>query len=94
MGRRLGKAIGEQRLQEILRQAESGKLVRVREAALYFNHDGTSQHIPAEAFDVNQARELLLFAIEVFDDALVGMTNKSMELGRDADALFARWNSV
>jgi hypothetical protein len=44
------------------------------------------------AIGLQEARERLLFAIEVFDDALVGTTNKSLELGHKADALFARWN--
>lgn len=94
MGERLPQAIGEERLQTILEEARTGALVRVREQSLYFDHDGRSQQIPAAVVDPARARELLLFAIELFDDSLVGMTDRSMAFGQDADAMFERWREA
>jgi hypothetical protein len=38
-----------------------------------------------------KAREILLLAVEIFDDALVGSTNRSFERGTEADLIFKRW---
>jgi hypothetical protein len=94
MGERLQNAIGKEQLQAILDQARTGGLVRVREESLYFDHDGKSQHIPAAAIDQAHAREILLFAIELFDDSLVGMTDRSAAFGQEADALFEQWKGA
>lgn len=91
MGLRLQNAIGEERLQAILEEARTGGLVKVREQSLYFDHDGKNQHIPAMAIDRARARELLLFAIELFDDSLIGMTDRSTDFDREANALFEHW---
>jgi len=40
------------------------------------------------------AREMLLFAAEAFDDAVVGFTNKSFDLGVATDELFAKWQAA
>ena len=52
--------------------------------------DGKLQ-IPASQVSTDFARDLLLFTIEAFDDALVGFTNHSYVLSRETDELFAKW---
>ena len=44
--------------------------------------------IPEEEVSKETAREILLFAIEAFDDALVGWTNFSSTVQKKTDELF------
>jgi hypothetical protein len=37
------------------------------------------------------ARDLVLLAIEAFDNAFVGYTNRSYELGEVTDQIFEKW---
>lgn len=91
IGSRLGEAIGESRLKELLDLGRSGELVRSREASLYIERISDRLVVPRDAISFDYARELLLLAIEVFDDGLVGYTNESMRLGQDTDQLFDKW---
>ena len=91
MDGRLNKALGDERLHELMNMAQSGNLVRVREAALYFKQAGEALVTPSAAITPDFARELLLLAIEAFDDGLVGYTNRSIELREQTDELFAKW---
>ncbi len=88
MGQRLEEALGKGELQRIMNMAKNAGLVQARESALYFQREKGSLVIPSEKVDKNLARSLALFAIEVFDDALVGMTNHSYEMDDITDALF------
>ena len=88
MGSRLQNAIGESRLNELIEQGRSGELVRLREASLYVEQHGTDLRAPKAVVSASIAREILLLAIEAFDDALVGYTNRSFQLGEMTDALF------
>lgn len=63
----------------------------LREAALYVAQDDVELKTPAQAIAPSTARELLLLAIEAFDDALVGYTNHTFALGEETDQIFARW---
>ncbi len=94
MGSRLQKAIGEPRMQELIELARSGRFKPIREGALYIEkHDGRLQ-VPSRTVTRDLARELLLFAVEAFDDALVGYTNHSYELGKITDQIFVRWENA
>ena len=44
----------------------------------------------ATVIDKNLSRSILLYAVEVFDDALVGFTNHSMNLSHQTDEIFNR----
>jgi len=80
IGHRLPDAIGAERLRELIDIAESGGLVNLREAALYMeNVDGTFL-CPNERILRRTAREILLLALEVWDDKLVGFTNHTYDL--------------
>lgn len=88
MGQRLEDALGKTELQRIMNMAQNSGLVRARENALYFQREKGSLVVPAEKIDRRLSRSLVLFAIEVFDDALVGLTNHSYEMDDITDALF------
>lgn len=91
MGGRLQTSIGEERMRELMAQGQAGELVNLREAALYLAQGPGDLVTPSEVVSPQTARELLLLAIEAFEDGLVGYTVRSMELGRATDALFGRW---
>ena len=88
MGQRLEDALGKEELQRIMNMAQNAGFVQARENSLYFQRENDNLVVPSEKIDKNLARSLALFAIEVFDDALVGMTNHSYEMDDITDALF------
>ncbi|SPD74699.1 conserved hypothetical protein [uncultured Desulfobacterium sp.] len=88
MGKRLEDALGKDELQRVMNMAQNAGFVQTRENALYFQRENGSLVIPSEKIDKKLARTLALFAIEVFDDALVGFTNHSYEIHDITDALF------
>ena len=93
MGSRLQKAIGEQRMLELINQAWNGGFISIREASLYIDNVNGQLKIPSSTITKDMARELLLFAIESFDDGLVGLTNRSFELGKETDQVFIKWQN-
>ena len=94
MGSRLQLAIGEARMLELIELAREGCFVRIRESALYVEQQGDRLDIPTQAIQPALSRELLLLAIEAFDDGLVGYTKISSELGRKTDEIFLQWGGV
>lgn len=88
IGTRLPAAIGAQRLRELLDMAESGKLVELRESALYTDNLDGQFVCPAERIDKQTARDVLLLALEVWDDRLVGWTNHTYELDAELVQMF------
>jgi AbiV family abortive infection protein len=91
IGSRLAEAIGADRVGSLMNDLREGRLVNLRESSLYFDHNGVQPHIPNVAVTTKKAREILLLAVEIFDDALVGSTNRSFERGTEADLIFKRW---
>lgn len=90
MGQRLQAAIGEEMLGRILYMSSSKALLDLRESSLYFERRNGKLQSPRTITDKNLSRSILLYAIEVFDDALVGFTNYSMELSGRTDGIFSR----
>lgn len=88
MGGRLVKAIGEEMLEHIYSLSYNGKFKTMREQMLYWDRDSGNILLPEKIAKHDFARALLLFAIESFDDNLVGWTNHSMEVSRDIDKMF------
>jgi len=70
--------------------AHSSDMTKLRESSLYFQRENGILVVPSEKIDKKLARTLLLFSIEVFDDALVGTTNYSMEIDKETDAIFEK----
>lgn len=88
MGERLQKAIGSEEIEEIFRLSYSGELKDLREKALYCDREADNFVIPSECISEDFARKLLLFAIESFDDNLVGYSNYSIEKSKNTDEIF------
>tara|TARA_R110000787_G_scaffold278320_1_gene387997 strand:+ start:664 stop:1245 length:582 start_codon:yes stop_codon:yes gene_type:complete len=88
MGQRLEDALGKGELQRVMNMAQNSGFVQVRENALYFQRENEKLVVPSEKIDKKLGRSLVLFSIEVFDDALVGLTNHSNEVDDITDALF------
>ena len=94
VGSRLTEAIGEDAIAEIMDAARSGALVALRESSLYVAGAAGGLLLPSEVITPKKARQVLLFSLEAFDDALVGYTNRSMEAGVVADQIFERVRSA
>lgn len=90
MGRRLGEAIGSERLDELLELMKAKGLVALREGALYFDRAEGNLRSPRSVVTKSLARELLLLAIEVFDDGCVGYSDESLKLSQRTDLVFER----
>lgn len=88
MGQRLVDAIGPKMLEHIYSLSHEGKLKIMRERMLYWDRDSTGLVLPEKKVDRVFARALLLFAIESFDDNLVGWTNHSMDISNETDKMF------
>jgi len=88
MGLRLEEALGKDELQRVMNMAQNAGFVQARENALYFQREKGDLVTPSERIDKKLSRSLVLFAIEVFDDALVGMTSHSCEMRNITDSLF------
>lgn len=83
IGMKLPKAIGEDRVRKLLDMAETGELIGLREASLYTDVVDGQFITPAERISKKEAKELLLLALEVWDDRLVGLTNHTFELDQE-----------
>lgn len=94
LGGRLQKAIGEQRMLELIEWARSGRLIPIREGALYIEKRDGHLQIPRLTVSSDLSRELLLFALEAFDDAFVGYTDYSYEQQKITDQLFHSWQNA
>jgi len=90
MGKRLVDAIGNDEMERIFQTAYDGNIKNLREHALYCDCEHGKIRIPQERITKKQARAMLLFAIESFDDNLVGYTNYSLEESKWTDELFER----
>ena len=88
MGERLKIAIGDEALKKIYDLAYSGEMKNLRETSIYCDRRDDTIVIPSDIIDKEFARSLLLFAIESFDDNLVGYTNHSMDISNKTDELF------
>ena len=88
IGDRLPKAIGEQRVRELLDMAETGDLLNLREFALYIDSVDGAFICPGERISQSMSREILLLALEVWDDRLVGYSEHTYELDKELMQIF------
>ena len=77
-------------MRELLNMAETGELIGMREASLYTDIVDGQFITPNERFSKNDARDILLLALEVWDDRLVGLTNHTYELDEKMMEMFTR----
>ena len=94
MGSRLKEALGEKRVNELLTEASSGDFLDSREKALYFQRVDGIISTPRQVINLARAKEVLLLAIEIFDDALVGFSNHSHILSGTTDKLFEQVSQI
>jgi AbiV family abortive infection protein len=87
-GTRLTKAIGEVNLNKLLDLVEKGILVKTREEALYSDSINGKFVTPAELFSKEDARNILLLAIESWDDNLVGYDEHTYDICKKTDEIF------
>jgi len=88
MGERIKNAISNENLEKIFKFIYSGELKDLREKVIYCDRKNNSIVTPKDLITQEFARNLLLFAIESFDDNLVGWTNYSIELSKKTDLFF------
>jgi AbiV family abortive infection protein len=94
VGTRLPEAIGEDRVRELLDMAESGDLVRMRESSLYADTVDGQFLVPSERFTKSDGRDLLLLALEVWDDRLYGLTSHSYTIDKRMMELFEKIKNI
>lgn len=90
MSDRIIRALGRERADALHQEAQATGFSGTREAALYCARGGSGFESPKRAISPGRSWELLVLAIEAADDALVGLTNHSYEVGKAFEALFAR----
>jgi AbiV family abortive infection protein len=90
MSARIIDALGPDRADALHEEAQATGFAATREAALYCACNASGFESPKEAIPPRLSWEFLILAIEAADDALVGYTNHSYEVGERFDALFAR----
>ncbi|EPR3147294.1 AbiV family abortive infection protein [Campylobacter jejuni] len=88
LGKRLNEAIGVDRIKNIMKLANEKRLTQIREEALYCDVKDNNLQTPSDMIDKKFAREILLFAIESFDDNLVGCSEHSYKISDITDKIF------
>jgi AbiV family abortive infection protein len=90
MGARLQAALSAETIFRIMEMSKSSELLGLRESSLYFERRNGKLQSPRTVIDKALSRAILLYAVEVFDDALVGYTDYSMKVSGRADEIFNR----
>ncbi|MFV7785132.1 AbiV family abortive infection protein [Shewanella marisflavi] len=91
LGGRLREVLGREKITEFVKSARNGDFISVRESSLYVGRKNNNLNIPSEVTDKVFARDLLLFSVEIFDDAFVGLTGHTGELEVITDNIFNQW---
>jgi AbiV family abortive infection protein len=87
---RIIRELGRERADALQDEAQTTGFTALREAALYCARNSSGFESPRMAIAPLRAWESLILAIEAADDALVGYTNHSNEIGKAFELLFAR----
>jgi AbiV family abortive infection protein len=94
IGERLKKSLGDEKVNEIFQELWDGKYRNVREDALYIKRDADRLTLPSSLFAKDEAKALLLTAIEIIDDRLIGYTTGSFIIAEELEALYERADSL
>lgn len=84
---RLDSIIGSDNVEHMLSMSKGKEFMDLRSKSLYLDYYDDSLHMPRDKISKKISRELLCFAIEAFDDALVGYTDYSMEISSITDKI-------
>ena len=90
MTERIISALGQDRAGALREEAHSTGYTAARESALYCARTPTGFASPRTAIPALRGWEFIVLAIEAADDALIGMTNHSYDVGKRFDDLFVR----
>ena len=71
-----------------MKLANEKRLMQIRGEALYCDMIDNNLQTPSDMIDKKFAREILLFAIESFDDNLVGYSEYANEISNITDKIF------
>lgn len=88
LGARLKDAIGQETIEKIINESYSGNLKDNREKAIYCSRVNNQYVVPSDLYSREDARNMLLFAIESFDDNLVGYTDYSLKQSKETNLIF------
>tara|TARA_B100001971_G_scaffold84647_1_gene78086 strand:- start:195560 stop:196168 length:609 start_codon:yes stop_codon:yes gene_type:complete len=88
IGTRLTNVLGQERINQLVDFAKKGELLKLRESSLYFESNNNHLVIPSEVIDKNIGKEIVLLALEVWSDRLVGISNETYELDSKLTKLF------
>lgn len=88
IGERLKAKIGINKILDIMNDLQNGNMARLRENSIYYFRDNNKICVPKEVISKEKARDLLLYVIEEFDDALVGFTDFSYKLEEKHNIMF------
>lgn len=88
MSDRINRTIPIHKFEELFQMAYCGKLKNLREKAIYCELENSQVVIPTDIISQEFSKNILLFAIESFDDNLVGYTSYSIEVSKQTDILF------
>ncbi|HDT7981129.1 TPA: AbiV family abortive infection protein [Enterococcus faecalis] len=91
MGSRLPEVIGPERVEQLISLVyKNNDFFTLRNNAIYWNTSQFGNKFPNDYIDKKLAQEILLFAIEAFDDSLVGYTSHSIQASKHTDSLFEK----
>ena len=88
MSTRLNETISDDIIEKFINQSQNGDLLSLRETALYCDVVESKFMVPIDVIDKSLARVMLLIAIEVWDDSLVGYSKLSQKLSEQTDQIF------
>lgn len=88
MGSRLNEVIGDDMIDNFIKEARNGVLKHLRESALYCEVHGKKLTVPMDVIDKSYAQMMILIAIEIWDDSLVGYTEVTFRLREKTDEIF------
>lgn len=91
IGSRLPEVIGPERVEQIISMTyQNDELFVLRNNAIYWNSSQNGIQFPNDYIDKKLAQEILLFAIEVFDDSIVGYSSHSISASKHTDYIFEK----
>ena len=88
MDDRLTDAVEEEDLKEIFDLYNSGALKDLKNDSLYCERRSDTILLPADHIDDKFARNMLLFAIQAYEDNLAGFSLYAIEISKKTDKLF------
>jgi AbiV family abortive infection protein len=94
IGDRLKQSLGEEMVNQIFKKLWDGKYRKIREDALYMKRDTDRLTLPSSLFAKDEAKSLLLTAIEIIDDRLVGYTTQSFIFCEELEVLYEKTDSL